>query len=566
MSKKILVVGGVAGGASAAARLRRLNEKDQIIIFERGVHVSFSNCSLPYRLSDVVSSPEALVLLEPSDFASQYNIDVRVRNEVLSIDRAAKEVLVKNHLSGDTYIESYDKLILSPGAQPITPAIKGLDLINHFTLRNVVDIETLHQFLKSRKPANVIVVGGGFIGIETAENINMAGHKVTVIEAAPQILRQFDFDMVQILHKELYDHGIPLLLGDGIQFFEKDTVVLQSGKKLHVQAVVFATGIRPETVLAEEAQLEIGFTGAIKVDSNNLTTDKDIYAIGDAIELYGSLFKDTFTLPLAGPAQKQARQAADHIHGLPVVNRGYIGSSIIKVCGKNAAATGLSEAFIKSRRIDVEYDTVKVIPSDMVSLMPDSNVIHFKLLYEKSTGKVLGAQAIGNGNVDKRIDVIATLIKMNGTIDDLKDLELCYAPPFGTAKDVVNFAGYVASNRRKDTFKQVHDYQIRELVEAGSLIIDVRGKEQYELSHIFTAKNIPFEQIRTRISELPKKRPLFIHCRTGLDSYNVVLMLQQLGFVDVYNIAGGFLGISYYEFFTDQTTGRKPILTGYNFN
>lgn len=565
MAKKILVIGGVAGGASAAARLRRLSEDDHIIMFEKGPHVSFSNCSLPYLLSDVINSAQKLVLLHPENFSNKYNIDARVNHEVLSINRNHKKLIVKNLISGETYEESYDKIILSPGAKPIVPPIPGIDKIAVFTIRNVVDIDKLNSFVKKNHPANVSVIGAGFIGVETAENLKEAGHNVTLIEAMPQIMRTFDFDMVQILHKEIYDNGINLLLGDKVTAFKENAIVLESGRTIESQVVVLAIGVTPETRLAQEAGLSIGKTGAIKVDQNYKTNDPDIYAVGDAIEVYGQLFNDYFKLPLAGPAQKQARQAADHIHGFMVDNRGYIGSSVIKIFQKHGASTGLTEGFIKSTGMTIDYDTVKVIPPDKVELMPGKAMVHFKLIYEKPTGRILGAQAIGSGNIDKRIDVIATIIKFGGTIHDLKDLELCYAPPFGTAKDVVNFAGYVATNRMKKSFKQVPDSRIRELIESGAYIVDIREEHQFEQSHLNMAVNIPFRQVRKRITEFPKDRPIYVHCRTGQDSYNVVLTLQHLGYNNVYNVSGGFMGISYYEYFTDMTTPRKPVLTGYNF-
>jgi NADPH-dependent 2,4-dienoyl-CoA reductase/sulfur reductase-like enzyme/rhodanese-related sulfurtransferase len=565
MARKMLIIGGVAGGASAAARLRRLSEDDQIIMFERGPHVSFSNCCLPYHLGGVVPEAEDLILLSPDNFSSEYNIDARVNHEVIAIDREARELTVKDLTSHKQYKESYDKLILSPGAKPFVPPIPGMDKVNIFTIRNVTDIKKLTQYIKTCRPANTSVIGGGFIGVEMADNLKEAGCEVTLIEALPQIMRTFDFDMAQILHKELYDNGVTLLLGDTVSSFEKDTIVLESGKRIESQVVVLAIGVTPETQLAEEAGLDIGKTGAMKVDQNYRTNDRDIYAVGDVIEVYGPLFNDYFKLPLAGPAQKQARQAADHIHGLRVDNRGFFGTSVIKVFNKYAASTGLSEGFIKATGMNIDYDVAKVIPRDKVELMPDSTMVHFKLIYEKPTGKVLGAQAIGSGNIDKRIDVIATLLKFGGTVHDLKDLELCYAPPFGTAKDVVNFAGYVATNLLKDTYKQVFDYQMRDLIANDAYIVDIRSKDKYDKGHLKTAVSIPFSQIRDRIDEFPTDKPLYVHCRTGQDSYNAVLALQHLGFKDVYNVCGGFMGISYFEYFTDKSTNRDSILTDYNF-
>lgn len=564
--KKIAIIGGVAGGASAAARLRRHSEEDQIVMFERGPHVSFSNCCLPYHLSGIVDSADKLVLMTPEKFIAQYNIDARVNSEVIDIDRENKEITVKNILTGENYKEKYDKLILSMGAKPIVPRIKGIENVNIFTIRNVVDIDRLNKFVKTCEKKKVTVIGGGFIGIETAENLREAGYDVTLIEAANQILRVFDYDMVQILHKELHDKGVNLIVEDKVVEFEKNMVVLESGKKVEAEAVVLAIGVTPDIELAKKAGLEIGKTGGIKVDQNYLTSDRDIYAVGDAIEVYNALYNDYFKLALAGPAQKQARGVADHINGMRIDNRGFIGSSVIKVFDYNGAATGLTENIIKDRNLSIKYETVESIPFDSVKLMPTARFLHFKLLYEVPTGRILGAQAIGKGDVAKRIDVIATVIKFGGTIDDLKDLELCYAPPFGTAKDVVNYGGYIATNLLDGSYKQVHFSKMRELVENNKFILDVREKNEYEAGHINGSVNIPLSEIRDRIGELPKDREIFIHCKSGQRSYNACLLLQHLGFKDVYNITAGFMGICFYEYFNDIRLGRKPIMDKYNFN
>jgi NADPH-dependent 2,4-dienoyl-CoA reductase/sulfur reductase-like enzyme/rhodanese-related sulfurtransferase len=566
MPRKVLVVGGVAGGASAAARLRRLSEEDQIIIFEKGPHVSFSNCSLPYHLSGIVEKSEDLVLMTPELFKSQYNINVRTNSEVVSIDREKKEVTVKDITTGKDYTESYDKLVLSPGGKPIVPPIPGLEKIRYFTIRNVVDIAKLANAVKEDDVKNISVIGGGFIGIETVENLKEAGYNVTLIEAMPQILRILDFDMVQILHKEIHDQGVNLILDDKVTSFDDKKIILESGKKVDADLVILAIGVSPETDLAKQAGLELGKTGAMKVDQNYRTNDKNIYAVGDAIEVYSYLFNDYFKLPLAGPAQKQARGVADHINGMCIDNRGYIGSSILKVFDYNAASTGLTGGFIRNSNLNIDFNCVRIIPGDKVGLMPSSRSMHFKLVYEVPTGRILGAQAIGKGNVDKRIDVIATIIKFGGTIRDLKDLELCYAPPFGTAKDVVNFAGYVATNLMHDDFKQVHAYEVRELVESKAFIVDVREEKEYEQSHLKTAVNIPLSQLRDRVSEFPKDQPVYIHCRSGQRSYNAVLALQNLGYSNVWNVSGGFMGVSFHEYYNDKVTGRDTILTDYNFD
>ena len=563
--KKILIVGGVAGGASAAARLRRNSEEDKIIMFEKGPNVSFSNCALPYHLSGTIESPNRLVLMSPEKFKAQYNIEARVNSEVISIDRKNKEIEVKDILTGEVYRENYDKLILSPGARPIVPNIPGIENINLFTIRNVVDIDKLNRFIKEIDSKDVAVIGGGYIGVEAAENLINGGYNVSLVEATPQILKPFDYDMVQILHKEMLDHGVNLIVDDKVTSFEKDKVVLESGKTVDAKAIIMAIGVTPEVELAKNAGLEIGETGAIKVNSNYRTSDDDIYAVGDAIEVYNALTSMNTKLSLAGPAQKAARTVAEHINGKTTTNKGYIGSSAIKVFDFNAASTGLNEALIEVLGMKINYDIVRIIPSDKVGIMPGASPMHFKLIFEVPTGKILGAQAIGKGDATKRIDVIATAIKFGATVEDLKDLELCYAPPFGTAKDVVNYAGYVASNLLSGSFKQVNVDKVRQLVEDGAYIIDVRERMEYENGHIIGAINIPLSELRDRVNEIPKDKTVYLHCRTGQRSYNAALALQNLGFDNVVNITGSYLALSYYEYYNDKAKNRQSIMTKYNF-
>lgn len=566
MARKILIIGGVAGGASAAARLRRLGEDDRIIMFEKGPHVSFSNCALPYHLSGVIDSPEKLVLMNPNKFMSQYKIEARVNNEVINIDRKNKKVIVKNLETEEVYEESYDKLILSPGAKPIVPKIDGIERANIFTVRNVVDIDRLNNFVKENESKKIAVIGGGYIGVEVAENLKEAGYEVTLIEAMNQILKPFDYDMVQILHKEMMDNGVNLIVDDKVVGFTESEVKLESGKAIEARTVVMAIGVTPEVTLAREAGLEIGSTGAIKVDQNYRTNDNDIYAVGDAIEVFNSLTGEMSKISLAGPAQIAARAVADHINGIPVNNTGFIGSSAIKVFNYNAASTGLNEGLIEALGMKVNYEVVRLINNDKVGIMPDNTPIHFKLLFEVPTGRVLGAQAIGKGDVTKRIDVIATAISFGATVEQLKNLNLAYAPSFGTAKDIVNFAGYIGSNLLRKDYKQVGVDKVRELLESGAVIIDVREKMEYERGHIKGVKNIPFSEIRERINEIPKDVPVYVHCRSGQRSYNVALLLQQQGFNNIYNVAGSYLALSYYEYFNDVTKERESILTKYNFN
>ncbi|MFV0466215.1 MAG: FAD-dependent oxidoreductase [Lachnospiraceae bacterium] len=566
MSKKMVIVGGVAGGATAAARLRRQSEEDEIIMFERGPHVSFSNCSLPYHLSGVVEDADDLVLMNPAIFKKQYNIDARVNSEVISIDREHKTVRVRDLQTKEIYEQGYDELILSTGAAPIVPNIPGIELVDVYTVRNVVDIDRLRKSAAKDKEQSIAVIGGGFIGIEVAENLKKAGFDVTVIEAMPQILRPFDYDMVQIFHKELLDQGIHLIVNDKVESFEKNCVVLGSDRRIKADMVIMAIGVAPETTLAKEAGLEIGISRGIKVDHNYRTSDPFIYAVGDAVEVYHALTHRATTIALAGPALKQAHTAADHIHNRISANKGYIGSSAIQVFRYNGASTGLTEGLIEALKLQISYGIVRIILSDKVGLMPDASPTHVKLLYEVPSGKILGAQAIGKGDVTKRMDVIATVIKFSGTLDDLKDLELCYAPPFSTAKDLVNYAGYVGSNLLNQDYSQVNVDKVRELVESGAVIIDVREVSEYERGHVKGARNIPLSQLRERYQEIPKEVPVYVHCRTGQRSYNAVRALINLGYQNAINITGSFLGISLFEYYNDVTMNREPIVTNYNFN
>ena len=563
MAKKYLIVGGVAGGASVAAKLRRLNEDDHIVMFEKGPHVSFSNCCLPYYLSGTIETAEDLVLMTPQMFDNQYNIDARVNNEVISIDKKNKEVEVKNLLTNEIYKESYDKLILSPGAQPIKPNLPGIEKINSFTIRNVVDIDKLQQSIQSIKPKHITVVGAGFIGIETVENLVEAGYKVSLVQSPNQVLKQFDYDLAQIMHKELYDKGVELILGDRVESFNENELVLKSGKKISSEVVIFGIGVTPDSILAKNADLKLGKGNTIWVDHNYKTSDKDIYAVGDAIQVYNPITRDYGMLALAGPALKQARAVAMHIHNIPVIYPGYIGSSVVKCFDYNGATTGINEKVAKD--MGLEYECAFIVPKDKVGLMPDSEELHFKLLFERPTGRILGAQAIGRGNVDKRIDVIATAMRAKATIDHLTDLELCYAPPFGSARDAVNMAGFVASNLLHDTFKQKHMSQLRTLHQEGALIIDVRERDEYELGHIKGAKLIPLSELRDRLDEIPKDKEVYLHCRSGQRSYNAVLALQNRGWDKVYNLSGGFIELCFYEYFRDKTTPREPIVSNYDF-
>ncbi len=562
---KYVIVGGVAGGASTAARLRRLDEKAEIIMFEKGPHVSFSNCCLPYRLSNQIKSHDGLVLMNPTVFHNQYNITARVESEVVAIDRANKSVKVRQ-ADGTEYCENYDKLILAPGANAIVPKLEGWENSNTFIVKNVVDVSKLYDYINGNNNVKKItVVGGGFIGVEVAENLKEAGFEVTLVEADNQIMRPFDYDMVQILHKELHDHGVKLILGKKAVKYDKNKLILEDETVIEGDAVVMAIGVKPDTALAALAGIELTKSGHIKVNANwQVLGDDDIYAVGDAVEVTNAITHKNFALPLAGPAQKQARQAANHIHGIAPESRGFIGSSCIKVFDYNAAATGLNEHACNANGLN--YDITFIIPQDKVGIMPNATPFFFKLIYEVPTGRVLGAQAISKGDASKRVDIIATAIKFNATLNDIADLELCYAPPMSTAKDPTNMAALVSLNLLGNKFKQVRVSEVRGLVESGAYIVDVREPREYEKSHLKGAVNVPLSQLRDRMSEIPKDKPVYLHCRSSQRSYNACLALQGNGYKNVYNISGSYLGISFYEYFNDVTLGREKIVTEYNFN
>ena len=563
---KLVVIGGVTGGMSCAARMRRLDPTAQIVVFERGENVSFSNCALPYYLSGDVLDSDDLILMTPVSLKRQHDLDVRVCHEVTAINRDRKTVTVHDLVADRTFEEPYDKLMLAPGASPIMPrSIAGIDGGNVFSVRNVGDVVAIRDYVDL--VGRVAVVGGGFIGIEVAENLVKAGKQVALIEGMDQVLAPFDYDMVQILHKELVDNGVELHLSSTVTAVDEDGVTVRTAagdELVPADAVIMAIGVAPETKLAVDAGLEIGEARGIKVNNNYQTSDPDIYAVGDAVESYDALAHKWGRLALAGPAQRQARAAADHMCGMPVSNRGYIGSSCLRVFGRNAACTGLNEKAAKAA--GYSFDSVLIFPSDKVSVLPGSHYMAFKLVFEVPTGKMLGAQAIGAGEVDKRVDVIATMITMGGTIADLKDLELCYAPLFSTAKDVVNFAALVAENVLTGRMPQVHVDQVRELVESGAYIVDVREEGEFARGHLKGAYNVPLSQLRQRMEEIPRDIPVYLHCRSSQRSYYALCALRGNGWTNVKNISGSFLGISLYEWFNDQDQGREPIVTAYNCN
>lgn len=561
---KVLVVGGVAGGASVAARVRRLDEHAEVIMFERGPHVSFSNCCLPFHLSGVIEDSNRLVLMNPTEFKTKYNIEARVNQEVVRIVPDEKKVIVKNLVTDELYEETYDKLALAPGANAILPrSIQGIQNENVFIVKNVVDIQKLQNYAVTKDVKDIVVVGAGFIGLEVAENFKLANRNVTVIEGNNQVLKTLDYDMAQILHKHLLDKEVTLILEKTVVEINDRGVVLNDGQFVPAGLVVMAIGVIPEVTLAKACGIEIGKTGGIVVNHNYQTNYPDIYAVGDVVEVYHKLTHQTTRLPLAGPAQRQARAAADHMFGKSHIQKGVIGSNCIHLFDLSVAGTGLTVRDCELNNI--AHDFVYIIPADKVGLMPGVSPMHFKLVFEKPTGRILGAQAIGKGNTDKRIDVIATLIAMNGTLEDLKELELCYSPYYSTAKDVVNHAALVAWNVLHGEFKQIAVSKVRELVENNALIVDVREPNEFALGHLKNAINIPMSQFRSRMNEIPKDVPVYLHCRSSQRSYNVLKALQAHGYTNLYNISGSYLGICCYEYFNDVSQNREKIVTEYNF-
>lgn len=565
MSKKLVVIGGCAGGASAAARLRRLDEFAEIKMFEKGPYVSYSNCCIPFHISGLVESCDNLLLMSPEEFKNQYNIDALVDHEVLSIDRENKKVVVKDVVSGESFEETYDELVIATGASAIRPKnIVGVDKDNVFPLKTVPHLRSLMQFLETKGVRNVAVIGGGYIGIEAAENLKFAGYNVSLIEAENQVIAPLDYDMVQTVNRHIYEQGLTLYLGECVTEIKDDAVVLESGKEVAAEAVVLAVGVKTNSELAVEAGLATNERGYIQVNHHYQTEDESIYAVGDAIEVTDFFTKKPTTLALAGPAQRQARAAADHMRGRTYVNTGVIGSSSVKVFDLNVASTGMNEKQLK--KAGIPYDFAYIIPKDAVGIMPESNNIFFKLLFAVPSGQIMGAQAVGRGNVTKRVDVIAMAIMMGANLEDLKETELTYSPHYSTAKDVVNHAALVGLNILNGDFKKVAVTEIRNLVESKAFIIDAREKDEYDLSHIKGAVNIPLSEFRNRLDEIPMDQPVYIHCRSSQRSYNMCRALMQRGYQNVYNMDGSFLGVSEYEFYNDTVQEREPIVTEYNFN
>ncbi|MDU1175040.1 CoA-disulfide reductase [Peptostreptococcus anaerobius] len=546
--KKILIVGGVAGGATAAARLRRLDETSQIIMFERGEYISFANCGLPYYIGGVIENREALLVQTVEGMSKRFNLDIRNFSEVVSIDPENKTISVKNLKTNEEYKESYDELILSPGASPIKPPIPGLDKAdNVFTLRNIPDTDRIKVYVDDNRPKEAVVIGGGFIGVEMAENLVERGVKVHLIEMLEQVMAPFDYEMAQILHGHMEDNGVDLILGDGVDSFKNDgnTIVLKSGKQISTDMTILSIGVRPENQLAKDAGLDLGPRGHILVDENMMTSKDHIYAVGDAIQTKDLIFQEGASIALASPANRQARIVADRINGIDSKYKGVLGTSVAKVFDMTASSTGNNEKKLKQMGIE-NYETVHLHPLSNAGYYPTANPMDLKLIFEVPSGKVLGAQAIGYTGVEKRIDVIATAIAAGMTVRELQDIELAYAPPFSSAKDPVNMAGYAASNILDGLVKKVDVMEIDQLVEDGEYLLDIRTGEEYSLGNINGSVNIPLDELRDRMDEIPKDRIIYVNCQVGLRGYLGCRILNQNGF-NTYNLDGGYSLYSNYK-------------------
>jgi len=559
MKKKVLIVGGVAGGASTAARLRRMDETAEIIMFEKGEYISFANCGLPYYIGETIEERSALLVQTPEAMHARFGIDVRVKTEVLTIDKEAKTVEVINHETNEKYVESYDVLVLSPGSTPLKPPIPGIDAPNIFTLWNIPDTDAIKAYVDNEKPKRAAVIGGGFIGLEMAENLHDRGIEVSVVEMADQVMAPIDYEMAQNVHKHMKDLDVNLYLGDGVKSFEYNhgvtTVTLQSGKTVEVDMVMLSIGVKPQSNLAKDAGLELNSRGGIVVDEYLKTSDPNIYGIGDAVEIIDFNSKEKTMVPLAGPANKQGRICADNICGLAQTYKGTQGTSIAKVFELTVASTGVNEKTLKrnGKVNGKDYHTVITHSKSHAGYYPGAIPMTIKIIFGMD-GKVLGAQIVGYDGVDKRIDVIATALRFGATVYDLAELELAYAPPYSSAKDPVNMAGFVGENMLKGRMKAFHWDEFDQIDKKNTIILDVREEIERELGFIEGSVNIPLDDLRDRLGELDKSKKIVIYCAIGLRGYVGARILMQHGFENVYNFSGGY---STYSCIYCQDSGDK---------
>lgn len=538
---KVVIVGGVAGGATAATRLRRLDEHAQITVFERSGYISYANCGLPYYIGGVIEDKEELTLQTPESIGKRFRIDMKVHHEVTDINAVKKTVTVHNLDTGKVYEESYDKLILSPGAKPVMPNLPGIENEKIFTLRTVEDTLKIRSFVEEKKPKTAVMVGGGFIGLEVAENLCDLGVKVTVVQRPKQLMNTLDYDMATLVHNKLRSKGISLKLGgDVIGFDEKEDlqVLLKDDEPIPTDMVLMAIGVSPETTLAKKAGLELGIKGAIVVNDKMETSVPDIYAVGDAVQVKHTVTGNYAVISLAGPANKQGRIVADNICGLDSHYKGSMGSSVIKLFDMTVASTGLTEKAAKDAGI--EYERIVLSPASHAGYYPGAKVMTMKVVYEKSTLKILGAQIVGYDGVDKRLDVIATAISAGMKATELKDLDLAYAPPYSSAKDPVNMAGFMIENIESGIVKQFHFDELDKLPKNGSVtLLDTRTQSEYARGHVDGFINIPVNDLRENIDKLDKSKPVYVMCQSGLRSYISCRILAGEGF-DGYNFSGGY--------------------------
>ncbi|KMT21076.1 CoA-disulfide reductase [Clostridium cylindrosporum] len=563
MGKKVLIVGGIAGGASTAARLRRLDENAEIIMFERDEYISFANCGLPYYIGETIKERQKLLIQTPESMSKRFNIDVRINSEVIGIDPNKKVVKVKSKDNG-TYEESYDYIVLSPGAKAIKPNIEGIDSNKIFTLRNIPDTDRIKSYVDQKDVNSAIVIGGGYVGVEMAENLKEKGLNVTLVEAAPHILSPFDSDIIVTAEKELEDNGVSLILNDGVKSFNDANnsieVTLNSNKKITADLVILAIGVTPDTSFIKDSGIKLGAKGHILVNDKMETNIENIYAVGDAIEVVDFVNKQNTAIPLAGPANKQGRIAADNICGLNTTYKGTQGTSIIKVFGLTAASTGNNERTLK--RLNVPYKVIYVHPASHATYYPGAMPLTLKLIFNDK-GKILGAQSIGYDGVDKRIDVIATTMRLGGTVQDLTELELSYAPPFSSAKDPVNMAGYVAENVLSGKTDILTPEEYLEYDKENTILLDVRTEMEFNNGHIEGAVNIPVDDLRNRINELDKNKEIIEYCQVGLRGHVASRILSQHGF-KVRNITGGYKSAlsldSIPKKSNNNTDSKKPVI------
>ncbi|SHI81216.1 CoA-disulfide reductase [Lutispora thermophila] len=533
---KILIVGGVAGGASTAARLRRNDEKADIILFEKGEYISFANCGLPYYIGDVITDKKKLIIQTPEKFSKRFNIDIRVNSEVISVDCNLKRVIVKNHSTGETYVESYDKLVLSPGAKPIIPHMKDMELNHIFTLRNIPDTYAIKNFVEQNHPKNCVVIGGGFIGLEMAENLYKIGLDVSIVEAASHVIAPIDMDVAHDIHNYIRTKGIKLYLNSKAIGCTATSLILHNGMEIPADMIIMSVGVSPETEFLKNSGIELGERGEILVNEYMETSAPDIYALGDAVSVKNIISNKQVIIPLASPANKQGRIVADNICGKKIGYKGSQGTSIMKLFEMTVAVTGEKEESLI--RNGISYKKIFTYSASHATYYPDSQMMSIKLLFAPDNGKILGAQIVGYQGVDKRIDTLANAVRFGLTVYDLQEMELAYAPPFSSAKDPVNMAGYVAGNVLEGKMKPFYIEDVPSIPK-DAIILDVRIDEEFAKGHIEGSFHIPLDELRERLTELDKSKKIYIICQIGLRGYIAQRILDQNGY-DTLNLSGGY--------------------------